>query len=153
VGRYLKEQDPQIGVFAAEPAECPLLTRREWGPHKIEGIGDGFVPRNLDLSLLDGVVTVSSAEAIAMARELAEKEGILAGISSGANLVAARKLAAQVEGIGTIATIINDNGQRYFSTELFGVEKELEVPEREHPLDDYTIEQLDKYQSSWIIVE
>src|ERR1044071_3871236 len=89
IGRYLREKKKSVKLYAGEPAECPLLSRREWGEHKIEGIGDGFVPRDLDLSLLDGIVTVESDEAMAMARRMAKEEGIFCGISSGANVVAA----------------------------------------------------------------
>lgn len=152
VGRYLKEQNSKILLFAAEPAECPLLSKRRWGSHKIEGIGDGFVPRNLDLSLLDGIVTVSSAEAMEMTRQLHQEEGILGGMSSGANIAAALKIAKRFPSLRMIVTMINDTGQRYFSTELFGEAKHIEIPEREHPMDSYTKEQLDKYQTNWVII-
>ena len=139
-------------LYAAEPAECPVLSRREWGVHKIEGIGDGFVPRNLDLSLLDGIVTVGSEEAIAMARRLARDEGIFCGISSGANVVAALKVAGRHPGLRRIVTMICDSGQRYFSTELCG------APNRSSPRagtsgGSYTRTQLDKYQAGWEIIE
>jgi cysteine synthase A len=153
IGRYLRERDSKVRLYAGEPAECPLLSRREWGEHKIEGIGDGFVPRDLDLSLLDGVVTIESDEAIAMARRLAKEEGIFCGISSGANVVAAMKLAKRHPEMKRIVTMICDSGQRYFSTELCGAPKHVESPEREHPIDDYTKEQLDKYQSTWEIID
>jgi cysteine synthase A len=152
IGRYLREHKRKVKLYAAEPAECPLLSRREWGMHKIEGIGDGFVPLDLDLSLLDGVVTVGSDEAIAMAKRLAREEGIFCGISSGANVVAAVKVATQHPKMKRIVTMICDSGQRYFSTELCGVPKQVESPEREHLLDSYTQEQLDKYQSTWEII-
>ncbi len=153
IGRYFKEKDPETRIFAVEPAECPLLSRREWGPHQIEGIGDGFVPRNLDLSILDGIVTVSSKEAIEMARRLAREEGIFTGMSSGANIVAAAKLAKRFPAMESIATMINDNGQRYFSTELFEDKREVEIPQREHPIDDYSLEQLEKYSGNWTIID
>jgi cysteine synthase len=153
IGRYLREQDRKVRLYAGEPAECPLLSRRKWGEHKIEGIGDGFVPRDLDLSLLDGVVTIESDEAIDMARRLAKEEGIFCGISSGANVVAAMKLAKRHPEMKRIVTMICDSGQRYFSTELCGAPKHVESPEREHPIDDYTKDQLDKYQSTWEIIE
>ncbi len=130
-----------------------MLAHRRWGPHKIEGIGDGFVPRNLRLETLDGIVTVTSEEAIAMARRVPAEEGIFCGISSGANVVAALKLARRFPEAKAIVTIITDTGQRYFSTEIFGVGKHVEIPEREHPMDPYTAAELDKYQSAWIIVE
>jgi cysteine synthase A len=153
IGKYLRKQKPKVKLYAAEPAECPLLSRREWGEHKIEGIGDGFVPRDLDLSLLDGIVTVTSDEAMAMARRLAKEEGIFCGISSGANVVAAMKVAKRHPEMKRIVTMICDSGQRYFSTELCGAPKHVESPEREHPMDEYTRQQLDKYQSGWEIIE
>lgn len=153
IGRYLRERDPKVKIFASEPAECPLLAHRAWGPHKIEGIGDGFVPRNLHLDVLTGIVTVTSDEAIAMARRIPAEEGIFCGISSAANVVSAIKLARHYPKAKSIVTIICDTGQRYFTTELFGVGKHVDIPERDHPMDDYTVEQLDKYQSKWVIVE
>lgn len=133
VGRYLKEKNPNIKVYAVEPEECPILSGGGWGPHQIEGIGDGFIPDNLDLDVLDGVVTVSSRDAIVMARRLAREEGILCGISSGCNVVAANKLSRELANTKFIVTMINDTGMRYFSTPLFGKEPKAEVPEREHP--------------------
>ena len=153
VGRYLREQNSQVKLYAIEPAEAPMLSRRQWGSHKIEGIGDGFVPFNLDLSILDGIITTTSEEAIQMGRRLALEEGIFCGISSGSNVVAALKLAQKHPQLKTIVTMINDTGQRYFSTELCGQAKEVEIPEREHPMDQYTIEQLDKYQGGWEVIE
>jgi len=151
--RYLRERKPEVMVFAVEPKEAAVLSRREWGVHLIEGIGGGFVPRNLDLSLLTGVVTVSSEEAFQMARRLAVEEGIFCGPSSGGNVAAALKLARRYPEAGTIVTMINDTGQRYFSTALCGEAKEIEVPEREHPMDEYTRQELEKYQAGWVIVE
>jgi cysteine synthase len=153
IGRYLREQKKKIKLYAGEPAECPLLSRREWGEHKIEGIGDGFVPRDLDLSLLSGVVTVKSEEAIEMAQRLAREEGIFCGISSGANVVAALKVASRHPKMKRIVTMICDTGQRYFSTELCGSPKHVHSPKREHPMDEYTREQLDKYQTTWEIID
>ena len=152
IGRYLRKQHKKVKLYAGEPAECPLLSRREWGEHKIEGIGDGFVPRDLDLSLLSGVIAITSNEAIEMARRLSREEGIFCGISSGANVVAAIKLAKQHPKMKRIVTMICDTGQRYFSTELCGSPKHVESPVRDHPMDDYTREQLDKYQSTWEII-
>jgi cysteine synthase A len=153
IGKFLRKQNSAIKLYAGEPAECPLLSRREWGDHKIEGIGDGFVPRDLDVSLLDGVVTIRSDEAIEMARRLAREEGIFCGISSGANVVAALKLAARHPEMKRIVTMICDTGQRYFSTEIFGEPGTVESPEREHPMDEYTREQLDRYQGRWEIID
>src|SRR5262249_397376 len=152
IGRFLREQDKKIRLYAGEPAECPLLSRRVWGKHKIEGIGDGFVPRDLDLGLLDGIVTISSDEAIEMARRLGSEEGIFCGISSGANVVAALKVARAHPKMKRIVTMICDSGQRYFSTELCGAPKHVESPDRDHPIDDYTRVELDKYQSRWEII-
>jgi cysteine synthase A len=152
IGRFLKEKNPEVKLYAAEPTEAPLLSRRTWGAHAIEGIGDGFVPVNLDLSILTGIVRVTSAESIAMAKRVMKEEGLLVGISSGANLAAAIKVARAHSDLREIVILFNDNSMRYFSTALFDVEKEVEVPEREHPMDSYTREQLDKYQSGWEIL-
>ena len=153
VGRYLRERNPQVKLYAVEPSEALMLSKRECGSHKIEGIGDGFVPFNLDLSILDGIITTTSEGAIQMGRRLALEEGVFCGISSGSNVVAAVKLAQKHPQLKTVVTMINDTGQRYFSTELCGEAKEVEIPEREHPMDQYTVEQLDKYQSGWEIIE
>ena len=153
VGRYFRKRKKRVKLFAVEPAECPLLSRRVWGPHGIEGIGDGFVPRNLDISHLHGIVTTTTAEALAMARRLARQEGIFCGISSGSNVAAALKLAARHPELKAIVTLICDTGQRYFSTELCGSPKRVEIPEREHPMDEYTRKQLDTYQSRWEIID
>src|SRR5579859_3343486 len=135
-GKYLKEQNPDIKVFAVEPAECDILAGGSWGAHKIEGIGDGFIPEVLHVEYLDGVVTVTSDEAILMAQRIAREEGIFCGISSGCNVAAAIKVAHHYPDIGMIVTVLSDNGLRYFSTELCGVFTEMEVPEREHPISD-----------------
>jgi cysteine synthase len=135
-GKFLKEQNPRIKVFAVEPAECDILSGGTWGPHKIEGIGDGFIPEVLHVEYLDGVVTTTSDESIEMARRLAREEGIFCGISSGCNVSAAIKVAHRYPDIGMIVTVLSDNGLRYFSTELCGVVTELEVPDREHPISD-----------------
>ncbi len=152
-GRYLKEKNPNIRIYAVEPSEAPLLSKKRWGSHRIEGIGDGFVPRNLDLSLLTGVVTTTSEEAIEMAKRLALEEGIFCGISSGCNVTAAIKIAKKHPEFKSIVTMINDSGQRYFSTKLCGEEKPLEIPVREHPMDEYTVEELDKHQAKWETIE
>lgn len=152
IGRYLRERNPEVRLYAAEPSEAPLLADRKWGTHSIEGIGDGFVPTNLDLTILTGVVTVASEEAILMAKRVMKEEGILIGISSGANTVAALKVARRHPDLKKIVVLFNDNAMRYFSTSLFDVKKEVEVPIREHPLDDYTKEQLDANQGRWEII-
>ncbi len=152
-GRYFHQFNKDIKLYAIEPAECPLLSKRVWGPHGIEGIGDGFVPLNLDVSILSGIITTTTKEAVEMAKILAAKEGIFCGISSGSNVASAVKLAKKHPEIKRIVTMINDTGQRYFSTPLCGVEKHLEIPERSHPMDDRTIAELDKYQADWEIIE
>lgn len=127
VSRYIKgQQGKAIYSVAVEPRESPIITQTLKGeplqpaPHKIQGIGAGFVPKNLDLSLVDEVILVSSDEAIAMARELMEKEGILAGISSGAAVVAANQIANRPEFKGkTIVTVLPSSGERYLSSPLF----------------------------------
>jgi cysteine synthase A len=135
-----------------EPAECALLARRAWGPHGIEGIGDGFIPENLDVSLLDGVITTTTAESLGMARRLATEEGIFCGISTGCNVAAALKLARRHPELGPIVTMANDTGQRYFTTALCGEVKRVEVPEREHTLDARTLRELERYQAKWDIL-
>ncbi|HEY7366824.1 MAG TPA: PLP-dependent cysteine synthase family protein [Methylomirabilota bacterium] len=152
VGRYLREQDDRIRLYAVEPDECALLARRAWGPHGIEGIGDGFIPDNLDVSLLSGVITITTEEAIATARRLAAEEGIFCGISTGSNVAAALKLARRHPGLAPIVTMANDTGQRYFTTALCGEAKRVDVPEREHPMDARTRRELDRYQATWEVL-
>ncbi|MBC8367326.1 cysteine synthase family protein [bacterium] len=153
VAQFMKEQGSKAKFYAIEPAECPLLSRREWGPHGIEGIGDGFVPRNLHVDLLDGIITTTTDEAVVMAKRLAREEAIFCGISSGSNVAAALKLHAKHPEIRRIVTMINDTGQRYFSTPLCDSPKHFDVPERDHPMDDYTVAELDKYQSDWDLID
>jgi cysteine synthase A len=153
VGRYLREQKPKVLLYAGEPTEAAVMARREWGSHSIEGIGDGFIPRNLDVSVLNGVFLASSEEALDMAKRLAREEGLFCGISSGANVVGAIKLAKRHPELKVIVTMLNDTGQRYFSTALCDEERQIEIPEREHPLDEYTLGLLEKYQANWEIIE
>ena len=129
VGRYLRSKDDRVRIYAVGPAECALLARREWGPHGIEGIGDGFIPDNLDVSLLTGVVTTTTEESVAMARRLAAEEGLFCGISTGCNVAAAMKLALRHPELPSIVTMANDTGQRYFTTPLCGEAKHVDVPE------------------------
>ena len=119
-GRYLKEQNPAIRVVGVEPAGSPVLSGGKGGPHKIQGIGAGFVPEVLDTAVYDEVVTVQDADAFAMGRELGRREGVLAGISSGAALCAAIQTAKRPENHGkTIVVLLPDTGDRYLSTKMF----------------------------------
>ena len=153
VGRYLRTKNPNVRLYAVEPSEAPILSHSKWGTHKIEGIGDGFVPKNLDLSLLDGVVTTTSDESIEMTKRLSREEGIFCGISSGCNVAAAVKLSRKHPELRRIATMINDSGGRYLSTEVFGAKKEKSIPRTSKRLDPYTVSQLAKYQKGFDIVE
>ena len=152
VGRFLRERDERVRLYAVEPEECALLARREWGPHGIEGIGDGFIPDNLDVAQLSGVITTTTDESLTMARRLAAEEGIFCGISTGCNVAAALKLAARHPDLPSIVTMANDTGQRYFTTALCGEAKHVDVPERAHPMDDNTRRELDRWQSKWEIL-
>ena len=119
-GRYLKERNPAIEVIAVEPAESPVLSGGQAGPHRIQGIGAGFVPAVLDRSVVDRVVTVPGDDAFAASRALAQTEGVLAGISSGAALSAAAALAKEEAYRGkNIVVVLPDTGERYLSTGLF----------------------------------
>ena len=120
VGRYLKEKKPSVKVIAAEPASSPVLEGGKSGPHKIQGIGAGFVPEILDTKIYDEVVGVENEKAYEWARILARKEGILAGISSGAALFAAVQVSARKENEGkTAVVLLPDTGDRYLSCGLF----------------------------------
>jgi cysteine synthase A len=145
VARYLKGKDPSVHAYAVEPSECPLISEQRWGTHGVPGIGDGIVPRNLDLQLMDGMVTASTDEALEMARRLAREEGLLCGPSSGINVAASLKVAEKHPEYRRIVTVVADTGQRYLSGELFGEESDASVPKREHHLDAYSIEQLRLY--------
>jgi cysteine synthase A len=152
VGKFLRERAPDVRVYAAEPAECPIISGRRWGSHGIEGIGDGFVPGNLDLAVLDGVVTVSTEESIAMARRLAREEGMFSGISGGCNVAASLKVASAHPELGRVVTVIPDTGQRYFTTPLFGEEEAADIPEREHRLDERSVRELDAHAARLEII-
>ena len=120
IGRYLKENGTDVSVFAVEPAESPLLSGGKAGPHGIQGIGANFIPSILDRELLDGVLTVSTEEALRTARLLMRTCGVCAGISTGANVAAALRVAARPAMRGrNIVTLACDTGERYMSTELF----------------------------------
>jgi cysteine synthase A len=119
--RFLKGKNPDFKAIAVEPATSPVLSGGEPGKHRIQGIGAGFVPKNLDTSIVDEVITVDDEEAFEWSRRLAREEGIMAGISSGANMCAAAKIAARPEYKGKrIVTIMCSLGERYLSTPLFG---------------------------------
>lgn len=120
VGRYLKEQNPSIRIVGVEPAASPVLSGGKPGPHGLMGIGANFVPKVLDVSLLDEILCVTEEEAYAAARTLAHAEGVLAGITSGAALHAARLLAQRPENAGkVIVALLPDTGERYLSSPLF----------------------------------
>ena len=119
-GRYLKSQNPDVKVVAVEPAGSPVLSEGHAGAHKIQGIGAGFVPDTLDTSVYDEVIPVADEDAFATGRELAAKDGLLVGISSGAAVWAATELAKRPENKGkTIVAILPDTGERYLSTPMF----------------------------------
>ena len=127
-GEVLKARNPALKVVAVEPKDSPVLAGGKPGPHKIQGIGAGFVPDVLNVDLIDEVVPVANEDAMETARQLAAKEGILSGISGGANVWAAVQLSQRAENEGkTIVTFICDTGERYVSTELYGSFPELEV--------------------------
>ncbi|MBQ3281263.1 MAG: cysteine synthase A [Eubacterium sp.] len=119
-GKYLKEQDPSIKVIAVEPADSPVLSGGQPGPHKIQGIGAGFVPDTLDTSVYDEVIKVKNEDAFAMGAEIGKTEGVLTGISAGAAVWAAVQEAKKPENAGkNIVVIIPDTGDRYLSTPMF----------------------------------
>ena len=120
VSEVLKQELPNIQIFAVEPTDSPILSGGKPGPHKIQGIGAGFIPENLNTDIYGEVITVTNEDAMATAKALAREEGLLVGISAGANVYAAKQIAAKPENKGkTIVTILCDTGERYLSTALF----------------------------------
>lgn len=120
VGEYLKEKNPKIKIVAVEPESSPVLSKGESGPHKIQGIGAGFVPEVLNTDIYDEIITVSNDDAFEIGREIGQREGILVGISSGAAVSAAIELAKRTENEGkTIVVLLPDTGDRYLSTPMF----------------------------------
>jgi len=118
-GEVIKERNPRARVIAVEPAGSPVLSGGEPGPHKIQGIGAGFVPKVLNRKILDGVITVTDDEAYQTAKLLAKKEGLLVGISAGANVFAAQKVAEELGSEKNVVTILCDTGERYISIEKY----------------------------------
>ena len=120
VGEYLKSQNSEIKIVAVEPASSPVLSEGKGGPHKIQGIGAGFVPEVLNTSIYDEIITIDNEDAFAVGKLMGKKEGVLVGISSGAALSAAIQLAKRPENEGkTIVALLPDTGDRYYSTPLF----------------------------------
>lgn len=118
-GKALKEHNPGVKIVAVEPNDSPVLSGGEPGPHKIQGIGAGFVPEVLNTDIYSEVITVTNEEAMQTARDLARNEGVFVGISAGANVFAARKIAAQMKPGQNVVTILCDTGERYLSTDVF----------------------------------
>ena len=124
VGRYLKSKNPDVKIAGVEPAGSPVLSKGTAGPHKIQGIGAGFVPEILDTEIYDEIITVENESAFETGRDIARTEGFLVGISSGAAVWAAKELAKRPENKGkTIVVLLPDTGERYFSTPLFNGEE------------------------------
>ncbi|MCK5739944.1 pyridoxal-phosphate dependent enzyme, partial [bacterium] len=119
VGDVLKEHYPDIRIVAVEPEGSPVLSGGEAGPHRIQGIGAGFIPNNVNQALIDEVIKIQNEEAFDTARELARQEGLLVGISAGANVAAAQKVAQRSGNGKLVVVILPDTGERYISTELF----------------------------------
>lgn len=144
--KYLKEKNPNIKVYISEPKESPILACGKIGQHRIQGIADGLIPEILDLQYVDGIVLVSSEEAVAMAQRMAQTEGIFCGVSSGCNVAAALKVSQKHPDKKLIATMVNDNGLRYLSTELCGTPVERKPLDREYALSQENLDRLAQYK-------
>jgi len=119
-GKFFKEKNSNIKIIAVEPSKSSVLSGNSSGKHSIQGIGAGFIPDIVDMALIDDIITIKDSDALRTSRLLAKKEGILSGISSGANINAAMQLARKKENKNkTIVTVVCDTGERYLSTELF----------------------------------
>jgi cysteine synthase A len=124
IGRYLKSQNPAIKIVAVEPKSSPVLNGGQSGPHKIQGIGAGFVPKTYDANVVDEVFDVDNDDAIRTGRQLAQQEGLLVGISAGAAAFAAAEVARRPENKGKrIVVLLPDTGERYLSTVLYAFEE------------------------------
>jgi cysteine synthase A len=146
VARAIKARRPSIRAYAVEPAECPLISEGRWGTHGVPGIGDGIIPANLDLALIDGIVSVSTEAALETAGRLAREEGLLCGPSSGINVAACLVVSAGHPELRRIVTVVADTGQRYLSGELFGERPGVDEPDRHHKLDAASRERVARHR-------
>ncbi|MDD2619454.1 MAG: cysteine synthase A [Syntrophomonadaceae bacterium] len=144
--KFLKEKNPNIKIYVSEPEDSPILAHGKIGQHKVQGIADGLIPQILDLQYVDGIVLVSSDESLEMARQIAKKEGIFCGISSGCNVAAALKVALKYPEKKCIVTMVNDNGLRYLSTELCGTPASRQPLERDYVLSAKDQQKLAQYK-------
>lgn len=149
--KFLKEKNPDIKVFISEPEDSPILAHGRIGQHRVQGIADGLIPEILDLQYIDGIVLVSSEQAMETARQLASQEGIFCGPSSGINVAAALKVAQKYPDRKCIVTMINDNGLRYLSTELCGIPAERTLLDREYALSVEDLQKLAQYKFEVIV--